>query len=66
VEKQILGVVDRKEGGVQMSALQVCHSLPSSIATTIPLLVLKEEHEQLKSFCFLQVFLPCLLSDGSH
>ncbi len=50
-----------------MNVLQVCHSLPSFIIATIPLLsVLRIKHEQLKSFCFLQVFLPCPLSDGSH
>ncbi len=46
-KKQILGTTDRGERRLQMSVLQVCHSLPSSITTTIPLLlVLKVEHEE--------------------
>lgn len=55
VYKQILWTTYRREKNLQTNDLQVCHSLPSSTTTIIPLLsMLKVEHEE---YFIIQIFL---------
>jgi hypothetical protein len=38
-KKQILGVIDRREEGIETNSLQVCYSVPSFTTSIIPLLL---------------------------